>query len=171
VASIETIAELVRALDAGWLGAPGRVLDLGCGLGSELAFLACRGFRGVGVDLSPVALARAVARHPAVRFVRADALHLPFAAGVFDLAIDRGCFHYLLTPDRPAYAAEAARVLAPGGRLFLRACLNTAGVRNDIDEAALRKDFAGWRWRRVTYANLESDTRVMPALVALLRRP
>src|SRR3712207_9506738 len=61
--------------------------------------------------------------------------------------LDRGCFHYLERCDRGAYAAEARRVLGPGGRLFLRGCLSTAGRRNDIDEDGLREVFAAWRWR------------------------
>jgi SAM-dependent methyltransferase len=163
--------ELLRALDAGWLGQPGRVLDLGCGLGSDLAYLAGHDFTTHGVDLSPIAVRRATSLHPDVRFLQADALRLPFAAGAFNLLLDRGCFHYGPASDRPAYAAEAERVLRAGGRLFLRTCLYTAGERNDISEAVLRATFAGWRWIDLSREELASDTRTMPALVALLERP
>ncbi|MGE3601623.1 MAG: class I SAM-dependent methyltransferase, partial [Dehalococcoidia bacterium] len=146
-------------------------LDVGCGLGSDLSYLAAQGFTAFGVDLSPVALRRATAPHREVRFVQAEALHLPFAIGIFSLLLDRGCFHYLPASDRPAYAAEAARVLRAGGRLFLRSCLYTAGVRNDIAEDLLRTIFAGWRWLSVSREDLASDTRTMPALVTLLEPP
>ena len=163
--------ELLRALEAGWLGRRGDVLDLGCGLGSDLAYLAERGFRALGVDLSPVAVRRATAEHPHGRFLQADALNLPFVRGTFDLLLDRGCFHYLPASNRTAYAAEAARVLRAGGRLYLRACLYTAGVRNDIDEDVLRAVFAGWRWLNLSREDLASDTRTMPAIAALLEPP
>lgn len=51
--------ELRAAFEEAWLVPPARVLDLGCGLGSELAFLARQGFATVGVDLSAIALRRA----------------------------------------------------------------------------------------------------------------
>jgi SAM-dependent methyltransferase len=95
--------ELIAALDDGWLGTPGSALDLGCGLGTELAYLAKRGVDlTVGVDRSSVALKRAHQLHPAVRFMEAGVLRLPFGAQSFDIALDRGCFHYLQAADRPA---------------------------------------------------------------------
>jgi SAM-dependent methyltransferase len=162
--------ELVRALKDGWLGAPGRALDLGCGSGVDDGYLAGAGFLVTGIDLSAEALRRARTVHPGVRFARADATRLPFGDGSFNLLTDRGCLHYLAAAERPRYAEEAARVLRPGGRLFPRACLFSVGERNDIDEASLRRVFAGWTWLQVREQALASDTRVMPALVALLRR-
>jgi SAM-dependent methyltransferase len=41
------------------LGAPGRVLDLGCGTGEHSRFLAGKGFEVVGIDSSPAMIARA----------------------------------------------------------------------------------------------------------------
>jgi SAM-dependent methyltransferase len=163
--------ELIRTLDAGWLGGRGRVLDLGCGLGSDLAYLVAAGFTALGVDRSPVAVRRAAALHPDVRFLQADVLRLPFDGGAFGLLLDRGCFHYLPVADRTAYAVETARLLCAGGRLFLRSCLYSAGARNDITEDDLRDVFAGWRWLSVTREDLVSDTRTMPALIVLLERP
>jgi SAM-dependent methyltransferase len=120
--------ELLAALEDGWLGVPRRVLDLGCGLGSELAHLAQRGVAlTVGVDRSMAALQRARRLHPAVAFVQADVLELPFAPAGFEVVLDRGCWHYLRAADRPRYAAEVWRVLCPGGRFLLRACLYAQG--------------------------------------------
>jgi SAM-dependent methyltransferase len=164
--------ELVQAVAAGWLRPPGLVLDLGCGLGTELAYLSGLGFRGIGIDLSAVALRQAQAQHPAVAFALADVRRLPVASGCCDLLIDRGCFHYLTSDgDRARYAAEAGRVLRAGGRLFLRACLCSAGVRNGIDERTLRETFAGWRCLQLREAAIPGDTRTMPALIALFEQP
>lgn len=164
--------ELVAALDDGWLGAPSRALDLGCGLGTELAHLAHRGVAlTVGVDRSTVALNRAHRRHPTVQFVQADVLQLPFRDERFEIALDRGCFHYLQAADRDRYAAEVLRVLRPGGRLLLRACLYAQGVRNDLTEPAIRQVFARWRIVDLQQASIPSDTRQMVAFVTRLERP
>lgn len=162
--------ELLAAQDDGWLGLPGRVLDVGCGLGVELAYLACEGWRTCGVDLSAVALQRARTAHPGVSFLQSDATRLPFADQSFDLVLDRGCFHYLEPEVRHAYAAEAARVLRPGGRMLLRVCLNSAGVRNDVTEADITNAFATWPLISLARVMIPSDTRKMPALEARLGR-
>src|SRR5690242_13609967 len=65
-------------------GAPGAVLDAGCGTGGLLARLAaaCPGCGGVGVDLDPAACARAAAKSGrAVCAGSVDAL--PFADATF----------------------------------------------------------------------------------------
>jgi SAM-dependent methyltransferase len=149
-------------------------LDVGCGLGSEVAYLSGRGWRAVGVDLSPTAISQARRLHPresdGCLFARADVLRLPFAAGSFALAVDRGCFHYLAPERWTRYAAEIHRVLGPGGRLLLRACLTSAGVRNRVTESGILAAFANWRCDGVRATRLLSDTRDMPALVVRLRR-
>jgi SAM-dependent methyltransferase len=163
--------ELLAAEAARALGEPGVAVDLGCGLGSEIGYLAARGWRGVGVDLSPAALAGARSRYPGVRFACADVTRLPLRAGVVGLLLDRGCFHYLGAPARGRYAQEAARVLRAGGRLLLRMCLTSAGVRNDLDEVAIRSAFCTWQLASIERVDLHSDTRIMPAIVAVLVRP
>ncbi|HEV8565000.1 MAG TPA: class I SAM-dependent methyltransferase [Actinomycetota bacterium] len=163
-------AELLDALADGWLTPRSKVIDVGCGLASELGHLATLGSFTVGVDLSLTALERARAIHPAVRLVAADALRMPFTSRTFDAALDRGCFHYLSRRDRPPYAAELARVLRPGGRLLLRACTTSEGMPNDVDEDEIEHAFAGWRSAGVERAHIDSDTRSMPALVARLER-
>jgi SAM-dependent methyltransferase len=162
--------ELVEAAADGWLGEAGVALDIGCGLGTETAYLAAQGWKAVGVDLSEAALGRARQAHGGVSFTRADALALPFPAGVFDVALDRGCFHYLSPARWPDYAAEAWRVLRPGGRLLLRACLASQGTRNDVTEPGVTGAFAGWVIEQMARGALRSDTRTMQALVVRLRR-
>ncbi len=162
--------ELSAASDDGWLGPPGKVLDVGCGLGVELAYLARAGWHGCGADLSITAVQRAHAEYAGVGFVLADAVRLPFADHVFDLVLDRGCFHYLDPQQRHSYAGETGRVLRPGGRMLLRACLKSAGIRNDITEEVIMSTFAGWSIDSLKPVQLPSDTREMPALETRLRR-
>lgn len=103
-------------------------LEIGCGFGRLLDLLAPRVERLVGVDLSARSLQAAAARGHAV--LRADALALPFRDGAFDAAVAGfGVLAHL--PLGPALT-EAARVVAPGGRVafhtFGRLALDVARV-------------------------------------------
>jgi SAM-dependent methyltransferase len=166
----EPSPELVAAESNGTIGEHGVVVDLGCGLGTEVGYLARHGWRGLGVDLSAGALECARNRERAASFACADATSLPLAAGSVDLLIDRGCFHYLAAADRAAYAREARRVLRDHGRLLLRMCLTTAGEPNGLGEHTIRATFRGWQLADLRRLRLASDTRTMPALMALLIR-
>src|SRR6516165_11406527 len=96
-------------------------LDAGCGTGFLSFELAARGHRVTGVDFAPAMLAearrKAAERTVAVRFEEADAEHLPFPPGSFDLAISRHVLWTLPHPD--AAVDEWIRVLRPGGRLVV----------------------------------------------------
>jgi len=163
--------ELLAAEADGWLGEAGTAVDIGCGAGTEIAYLAAKGWNAVGVDLSRTALNLAKREHASVSFVRADVLSLPFPSGAFHLAVDRGCFHYLSRGRWADYATEAQRVLRPGGRLLLRACLTSQGQRNDVTETRIIEAFAGWAIDRLVGGDLPSDTRIMQALTVRLRAP
>jgi ArsR family transcriptional regulator len=99
-----------------------RALDIGTGTGRLLELLAPRIGAGLGVDasrtmlaLARVRLARPEYSHVSVRL--ADMYALPLPDGAFDLVLLHMVLHYA---DTPAQAlAEAARVLAPGGRLIV----------------------------------------------------
>jgi len=100
------------------------VLDLGCGVGSSLAFLASRGaIRGTGATLSGVQVRRARERGiqaglaDRLRFVEADFLSLPSDVPRAHLAFSIEAFVHGLDPA--AYFAAAARYLHPGGTLVV----------------------------------------------------
>lgn len=166
----EPSPEVIEATDVGWLSPTGYILDLGCGLGTESAYLASRGATAVGIDLSAAALRKARSEHTDVRFVQGDVLRLPFRQ-TFDAAIDRGCFHYIPPESRRAYADEVARVVRPGGQLLLRACLRAAGERNDIDDGTVRESFSSWSVIRMVHEDIPSDTRRLEAITVWLARP
>lgn len=116
--------ELVRAI----AGRPaGRALDLGCGTGTNVRYLAEQGWRAAGVDFVPGAIAQARRKlrgleDRAALFVgdvtRLEALALP---GPFDLALDMGCYHSLDDAGRRRYAAGLRRWLKPGAQFLLYA--------------------------------------------------
>jgi SAM-dependent methyltransferase len=163
--------ELLEALDDGWIPRSGRVLDLGCGLGVEVGGLAERGFDAVGIDSSPDAIQRAASDHPNAEFLVGDVLDLPFPDQTYDVLLDRGCFHYVASSDRPRYEAEAWRVLRPGGRLLLRACLTSAGQRNDMPLDLVNRYFGRWLVAATAERGIASDRRLMRAVVARLEKP
>lgn len=163
--------ELLEAEAAGELGPPGLAVDLGCGLGTEAGYLAGHGWRCLGLDLSGQAMRQAAIAHPAAAFALGDVTELPVRAAAANLLLDRGCFHYLDERGRARYAAQAARVLRPGGRLLLRMCLNTAGMPNGLGRQTIETAFTGWRILRLRPADLITGTRTMPALQALLTAP
>jgi SAM-dependent methyltransferase len=100
-----------------------RALDLGCGEGRHTILLATRGYAVTALDLEPLALcqARARVRQAGLHatFSVGDALDLKFSDAAFDLVLDYGCFHHVVTRDWPRYRREVARVLNPGGHLLL----------------------------------------------------
>ena len=116
--------ELVRLLRSDEVTCHGVAVDLGCGGGRDAIHLAERGFRVLGVDVSPaaLALARRRARRAGVRvgWCLARAERAPLATGSASLVVDRGCFHTLEGAARRRYGETVARLLRPGGRLFLR---------------------------------------------------
>jgi SAM-dependent methyltransferase len=96
-------------------------LDVACGTGQQAARLARLGWRTVGADASDEMLRLGhyiswdVLR--SVRLVRSIAEALPFQSGTFDLLVCQGSLDHFAQPR--LFMAEAARVLAPGGRLVI----------------------------------------------------
>jgi SAM-dependent methyltransferase len=94
-----------------------RVLEYGCGPGSQSFELARRGAHVTGIDISPVAIeiAREQAQREGVEieFQVMDAEATTFADGSFDLIVGGAILHHL---DLDRAYAELARLLAPGGR-------------------------------------------------------
>lgn len=102
--------------------AASRVLEIGCGDGDVLAELVALGAhpgRVLGVDLLADEIARARARHPGIRFAVANGAALEAPDGAFDLVGLFTVFTSILDGGMAArVAAEADRVLAPGGAVL-----------------------------------------------------
>lgn len=100
---------------------PLTVLDLGSGTGRFTPPLA-ETFGGPVYGVEPSDGMRETAArdhaHPAVSYLAGRAEQLPLPDASVDLALIFFVFHHIA--DRPAAAAELARVLRPGGRLLLR---------------------------------------------------
>jgi ubiquinone/menaquinone biosynthesis C-methylase UbiE len=95
-----------------------RVLEIGCGLGTDGAQFARAGAIYTGVDLTEAAIELARRRFEleslAGEFRVADAENLEFPDENFDLVYSHGVLHH--TPDTRRAVREVHRVLRPGGR-------------------------------------------------------
>ncbi|WP_031171836.1 class I SAM-dependent methyltransferase [Streptosporangium roseum] len=120
--------ELVtRQLNAHLPAPPARILDVGCGQGTQALRLARLGYDMTGLDHSPAMLAdfdRTLAEQPSdvrsrVRLVQGegDCLVEYFPSERFDAVICHGVLMYLADPV--PMLQEMARMLAPGGTLSL----------------------------------------------------
>ena len=93
----------------------GRALDVGCGSAGNTAVLRDLGWQVTGLEFSPAAAS--LARGRGLPVVRGDARRLPFPDESFDLVMSTDMWEHIEEDD--LVAAEAARVLRPGGRLLV----------------------------------------------------
>ncbi len=94
------------------------VLDVGCGGGLLSNFLAFSGFQVTAVDqsLESLEIARRHDETTSVRYIPANALHLPFEKQSFDAVCAMDFLEHVEDPF--SVIQEAARVLRPGGMFF-----------------------------------------------------
>lgn len=104
----ERKTELIRSfLDR--LSENARIVDLGCGEGIFVEHARSRGRNAVGVDLN----------YSSRVVVRGDILHVPFQDGSFDVGLALDILEHLSFRDQRRALDEAARVIVPGGFLFV----------------------------------------------------
>lgn len=106
----------LRRLVSDRLGDARDILDAGCGTGGMMAQL--DGRHVVGVDASPIAIS--ICRERGLRrLVRASVDRLPFPDSSFDAVLSLDVLYHRDVADDVEGVREMARVLRPGGRLFL----------------------------------------------------
>jgi len=94
-----------------------RLLEVGCGMGTDLLQFARGGARCTGIDLTPRSVE--ITRHrfklygAKGDFMISDGERLPFHDEVFDVVYSNGVLHH--TPDTEGAIREVHRVLRPGG--------------------------------------------------------
>ena len=139
-AAVESFAGVANPWELGRLSAGERVLDLGCGAGTDsLVAAQMVGPEGhvTGIDMTPEMLAKAHAAAEAmnatnVEFVEGEVERLRFADQSFDVVISNGVIDLL--PDKDAVFAELYRVLRPGGRMQIA----DVTIQNPVSEEGKR---------------------------------
>ncbi|MDY3049831.1 MAG: methyltransferase domain-containing protein, partial [Rothia sp. (in: high G+C Gram-positive bacteria)] len=117
---------------------PGRVLDLGCGEGGDVLWLAARGWQATGIDISDVAIGRARAR-AAAEGIAATFIDADLTDWSTDQRFDLIVTSFLQSQadfDRLPLLAAALDLLAPGGELISVA---HAGAPSFADPEQARK--------------------------------
>lgn len=98
-----------------------RVIEIGCGCGSEAERFARAGAHYTAVDLTKAAVTLTQRRFRLAglqgNFTQGDAENLPFADDSFDLVYSHGVLHH--TPDTARAIREVYRILSPGGRAIV----------------------------------------------------
>ena len=123
--------ELAALVAAGVIPADAAVLDIGCGAGVEMAFLAKRGWRVYGIDTeaSLIAKAKALAKRYGARMElhRANVMDGPQAFPTawprrFGVVLDRFCINNVVgdAVTDEQYMAAVSALLDPGGLYILR---------------------------------------------------
>jgi arsenite methyltransferase len=140
-ASAESFAGVANPFSLGALSPGERVLDLGCGAGTDslvAAQMVAPGGSLIGIDMTSemLAKARASAREMGaanVEFVEGEAEELPFGEAEFDVVISNGVID--LIPDKDAVFSEILRVLRPGGRVQIA----DVTIQSPVSEEGRRK--------------------------------
>jgi ubiquinone/menaquinone biosynthesis C-methylase UbiE len=128
-----------RALDMAPAEPGMKVLDVGCGTGTQLERYADAGAIVTGVDLSPAMLAVAADRlGGGANLICEDATNLSLADGSFDLVIASLLLHELAPSIRSGVLDEMARVTARDGAMLV------------IDYRAGPRRMGGHAWRALS---------------------
>jgi arsenite methyltransferase len=139
-AAAESFAGVANPWELGRLSPGERVLDLGCGAGTDsLVAAQMVGAEGhvTGIDMTPEMLVKARSAAvelgaPNVDFVEGEIEQLPFPDEAFDVVISNGVVD--LVPDKDAVFAELHRVLRPGGRIQIA----DVTIQNPVSEEGRR---------------------------------
>ena len=148
-----------------------RILDCGCGTGSNLEMLRPFG-AAVGFDLTSIGVA--FAHQHGHRVAQASIDSIPFASGRFDLATSFDVFQCLPEDVEHSAIREMARVLKPGGWLLLHvAALEMLHGRHSVLSQEVRRytpsrlrsivEGGGFRIERLTF----DHASLLPILLPL----
>lgn len=117
------------------------VLDMGCGNGRNLIFLAENfGMHGVGYDISAAAIKQAKVasgKHNLSYEARSIAGDIPLPDESQTFVLDMMSSHFLSEKERTHMRAEVFRVMKPGGWLFMKTFLRDG----DLHSRRLLKEF------------------------------
>tara|TARA_B110000003_G_scaffold148947_1_gene149962 strand:+ start:311 stop:976 length:666 start_codon:yes stop_codon:yes gene_type:complete len=118
--------ELIRFIARNYYGVSDRskvnILEVGCGVGANLWYLAREGFNTFGIDGSKTAINKALKlmknNDLEADIRQGDAMKLPYPDGFFDAVIDIECIYANSLNDTSIILGEIHRVLKNRGMIF-----------------------------------------------------
>jgi SAM-dependent methyltransferase len=96
---------------------PGRVLDVGCGVGDYSQRMAGDGRTVLGVDYDAATASTATRAHPGLQAIAADGARVPLRTGAVDWACSSHLIEHFHDPE--PHVAELARVVSGNGAAFV----------------------------------------------------
>lgn len=129
---IELTARLIEWVD---LASGSRILDIGCGRGTAVAWLGKQGFDSYGIDISQALVAEGVEQNAGLKLSVANAAKLPWDNGDFD-AVLLECS--LSVMDIGRVLAECHRVTMPTGLLLISDIYSPSGNPSDMSGESWR---------------------------------
>jgi SAM-dependent methyltransferase len=112
--------ELKELIEGPTARTPGKALDLGCGTGTNVLYMAQHGWDVTGIDFVPKALnaarGKVTAANVSPRLILGDVTRLPELniGDGFSLVFDLGCLHSIPEGRRDAYVAGMTAASARG---------------------------------------------------------
>ncbi|MCU4974793.1 methyltransferase domain-containing protein [Halobacteria archaeon AArc-m2/3/4] len=104
---------------------PSRLLDLGCGPGSDIETFNAAGYEVVGLDITQSFLRKATGNALVADFVCGDMRNLPFSGESFEGIWASASLHHIPRSDIKATLRDCQRILRSGGSLC-------ASVKHDV---------------------------------------
>jgi SAM-dependent methyltransferase len=170
--------ELKELIEGPHAKPPGRALDLGCGTGTNVIYMAQHGWDVTGIDFVPRALAaakrKAQAARVTARLIQADVTRLA-ELGIgdrFGLVFDLGCLHSIPDDRRGAYATGVTEATLPGADFLVWGFSPTSSnpfLRTKLSRDELEQRF-GKDWEMVRAWGGEQPGRFAGGWYHLRRR-
>lgn len=125
-------------------GTDSRILEVGCGTGTNLLFLAKHGLICTGVDVSRVALSQARLRFSqtemSVDLIHSDVNDFNFSDKMYDVFLDNECCYILKEEDALRVYHAAYTSLQEGGLMYIKT------FSKDTSGYSTAKSISGKRW-------------------------
>lgn len=147
-----TPPEVGKAFQAGDIPS-GPALDLGCGTGTNVIFMAKQGRQAIGIDFVPSAIAKARKKAQLASVAESTRFYVADVTRIKDLdlprcgyALDMGCFHGLGADDQRRYTESLAATLVPGGKYMLYSLepRKEAGIAFGVSPERVQAVFTPW---------------------------
>jgi len=167
--------ELIGVMMALDMSKGAKCLDVGCGSGADLEYLAEKGFDVTGVDISSIAInitqKRFDAKNLKAQLLVGDILNMSLGDEKFDFVADRGCLHHIENEKRTIYADVIGKAIKPGGYLLLRGCRVTGKLWIPLTLDEINKLFPLKHFKNLGFDHFKYDApSAIRGAITLIRK-